>query len=154
MSCVTCHMSHVTLHNPKLLELGTWNFKTMFTTPHVSHVTCHVSCVTCQFIYFWKRGGASWWRVCYQRSLSHLVSDTHLCPIQFCLFQEEMSMGDFPVHPMFPDTFLPQGLGTAGAPRSLIEGSNKESGVISHLNVWLLSSAYLQLRPNIRLIRL
>ena len=39
---------------PKPLELGCWNFETMFTTPcvscftcHVSHVTCHVSCVTC-----------------------------------------------------------------------------------------------------------
>ena len=33
--------------NPKLLELGTWNFETMFTTPCVSWVNCHVSCVMC-----------------------------------------------------------------------------------------------------------
>ena len=47
----------------------------MFTPHNVSHVRCHmsgvrcqVSLVTCQIF-----GGASWWRVCYQRGLSRLV---------------------------------------------------------------------------------
>jgi hypothetical protein len=31
----------------KPLELGTWNFDTMFTIPNVSHVTCQTSNVTC-----------------------------------------------------------------------------------------------------------
>jgi hypothetical protein len=65
MSHVTCHMSHVTCHMsnsiiiiPKLLEIGTWNFETMFTTPYVSCVTfhvlyamCHVSQITCHTSY-------------------------------------------------------------------------------------------------------
>ena len=51
---------------------------------HVSHVTCHVSCVTCHmshviFFFFYVKkigqsGGASRWRVCYQRGLPRLVS--------------------------------------------------------------------------------
>ena len=86
-------MSHSTI-TPKLLELRTWNFKTVFTTPsvscvihhiscvtcHMSHVMCHMSCVTCQvssvtiFFLFWQSAGASRWRVCYQRGLPRLVS--------------------------------------------------------------------------------
>ena len=42
-------------HNSQsVLELGSWNFETVFTTPymsqvtyHVLHVMCHMSCVTC-----------------------------------------------------------------------------------------------------------
>ena len=43
-------------------------------TCHVSHVTCHVSPVTCQhfFCFFLLSGGASTWRVCYQRGLPRL----------------------------------------------------------------------------------
>ena len=73
MSCVTCHMSRVTCH--------------------VSPVTCHLSPVTCKKIIFQhfnslflifkfflrkqkigQSGGASRWRVCYQRGLPRLVS--------------------------------------------------------------------------------
>ena len=43
----------------------------------MSVVTCHMSCVMCQvsflFLFFLQSGGASWWRVCYQRSLPRLV---------------------------------------------------------------------------------
>ena len=57
-----CHVSHVTCH--------------------VSDVTCHVSPVTChlshvRFFFILKKtllsGGASRWRVCYQRGLPRLV---------------------------------------------------------------------------------
>ena len=63
--CVTCHVSHVTCH--------------------MSRVTCHVSHVKNTFFYnFFKKknyttknigqsGGASRWRVCYQRGLPRLV---------------------------------------------------------------------------------
>jgi len=55
ISNVTCRMSHVTCHMSNLqnivtlkpIELGAWNFETMFTTPSVSHVTRHMSRVTC-----------------------------------------------------------------------------------------------------------
>ena len=43
----------------------------MFTPHHVSHVTCHMSGVTLHVSL--QRGGASWWRVCYQRGLPRLV---------------------------------------------------------------------------------
>ena len=51
-------------------------------TCHVSHVTCHLSPVTCYLkkiinIILRQRGGASWWRVCYQRGLPRLVSYIH-----------------------------------------------------------------------------
>ena len=46
-------------------------------TCHVSNVTCHMSRVTCPifffFFFFGKSGGASRWRVCYQRGLPRLV---------------------------------------------------------------------------------
>ena len=51
MSCVMRHVSHVMCH--------------------VSHVTCRMSHVTCKK----KIGGASRWRVCYQRDLLRLVFD-------------------------------------------------------------------------------
>ena len=63
VSCVMCHLSLVTCH--------------------VSYVTCHLSCVICHmshviiFLYHEKiigqSGGASRWRVCYQRGLHCLV---------------------------------------------------------------------------------
>ena len=87
--------------NPKPKELVSWNFKRMFillnvscVTCHMSLVTCHLSPVTCQkkmTIFIWKKkikkyiyilssklfffkwGGASRWRVCYQRGLPRLV---------------------------------------------------------------------------------
>ena len=82
---------------PKPLELGSWYLATMFTTPYVSHVTCHVysvmrqtSCVTCHmshvkfhvshvpcnmsiflfFYFFWQSGEAYRWRFCFQRLVS------------------------------------------------------------------------------------
>ena len=63
--CVLCHVSHVMCHLSHV-------------TCHLSHVTCHMSHVTCQsYLYHFKKigqsGGASWWRVCYQRSLPRLV---------------------------------------------------------------------------------
>ena len=52
--CVTCHVSHVMCQ--------------------VSRVTCQVSCVTFYFfIFFLQIGGASRWRVFYQRGLPRLV---------------------------------------------------------------------------------
>ena len=50
----------------------------MFTPHQVSRVRCHVSRFTwhlsCIFIFFfWQSGGASWWRVCFQQGLPHLV---------------------------------------------------------------------------------
>ena len=48
----------------------------MFTPHHVSHVTCHMLCVTCHMsgvIFFKQDGGVIWWRVCYQWGLPRLV---------------------------------------------------------------------------------
>ena len=51
-------------------------------TCHMSCVMCHVSCVTCHVSHVMRHvshvkknnnGGASWWRVCYQRGLPRLV---------------------------------------------------------------------------------
>ena len=64
----TCHMSHVTCHMSCV-------------TSHMSRVTCHLSHVIFFFyilIFFYVKkngqsGGASRWRVCYQRGLPHLV---------------------------------------------------------------------------------
>ena len=64
---------------------------------HVSHVTCHLSRVTCRMSFFFlfsssfflilkkigQGGGASRWRVCYQRGLPRLVLDVNTnlgCP--------------------------------------------------------------------------
>ena len=65
-------------------ELGTWNFERKFTSHNLSHVRCHVSGVTSHeshvvyhtllllffLIQIWE---VSWWSVCYQRGLPHLV---------------------------------------------------------------------------------
>ena len=80
---------------PILLELESWNLKRRLTPRHVSRFMYHMSrvTVTCYLSNFfnkkneekndrknmkkvWKRGGASPWRVCYQRSLPHLVFHT------------------------------------------------------------------------------
>ena len=56
----------------------------------MSHVTCHISHVMCKFFFyffsyyllktfFWQSGEVSWWRVCYQRGLHHLVSKIMTC---------------------------------------------------------------------------
>ena len=74
MSHVTCHMSRVMCHVSRV-------------TCHVSRVTCHVSSVTFFFLFFfflypkknYLRGGASQWRVCYQRGLPRLVSWCEAC---------------------------------------------------------------------------
>ena len=89
---VKCHMSYVIRHVsdeiiiPKLLKQGTWNFETMFITPSPSRVTGQMSCVMCCmscanvtkklyiFLFLQQIGGASRWRVCYQRGLPCLVS--------------------------------------------------------------------------------
>jgi hypothetical protein len=76
----------------KPLELGTWNFDTIFAVSYTSSVMCHVSCVTCHVsrvtchgshvtchmsrVTKTKKGtndGASWSRVCYQQDLPRLV---------------------------------------------------------------------------------
>ena len=68
--CVMCHMSHVTCHVSRV-------------TCHVSHVTCHMSRVTCKkkqnkkTFFLWLSGGASRWRVCYQRGRPRLVLTTN-----------------------------------------------------------------------------
>ena len=88
MSCVTCHMSFVLCHMSfvlcqlshdiiisQLVKLGTWNFKTISPPPCV---TCSMSCVKCHILlsfllFLLFICGASWWRVCYQWGLPHLV---------------------------------------------------------------------------------
>ena len=62
------HLQYI--KNPKPLELGTWNFHTMFTTCHVSCVKCHMSNVTCHlphvyishvfFLYYYLTNWWSW----------------------------------------------------------------------------------------------
>ena len=69
VSCVTCHMSRVTCH--------------------VSHVTCHMSRVTKKKKKLKKNGksgGASRWRVCYQRGLPRLVNVLTSHSITFFVF--------------------------------------------------------------------
>ena len=99
MSCVNsiCHITCQVLHDifsPKLVKLGSRNFETMFTTPcvsrvtcHMSHVTCHMSCFMCQmsdvyfllsyktllFIFLRQICGPSYCSVCYQQGLPSLV---------------------------------------------------------------------------------
>ena len=53
---------------------------TLCVTCHMSRNTCHVSCVMCHKSHdtFFFIGGASWWRVCYQRGLPHLVLEQPL----------------------------------------------------------------------------
>ena len=54
-------------------------------TCHVSHVMCPVSRVRCQvshFYLFLQSGGASWWRVCYQRGLPRLVCVSWMLAVQ------------------------------------------------------------------------
>ena len=62
--------------NLKPEELVSWNFERTFIPHYGSCVTCHVSPVTCPFFCLKKiglSGGASRWRVCYQRGLPRLV---------------------------------------------------------------------------------
>ena len=78
VSCVICHESCVMCHVSCVMC-------------HMSHVTCHMSRVSCQNIFFTlfnkkiyvlfvffnkfgQSGGASRWRICYQRGLPRLVS--------------------------------------------------------------------------------
>ena len=52
---------------PKPLELGTWNFYTLFTTCHVSCVTCHLSHVTCH---------DTWYVTCHIKLVFFLIPHT------------------------------------------------------------------------------
>ena len=81
-----CHMSHVMCHVSRFTcHVSRFMCHVSCVTCHVSRVTCHLSPVTCHFFlkhfniylyiyffYFKKNGGASWWRVCYQRGLPRL----------------------------------------------------------------------------------
>ena len=58
LSCVMCEMSLVICHMLCVMY-------------HMLRLTINMSCVF--LIYFLQCGGASWWRVCYQRGLPHLV---------------------------------------------------------------------------------
>ena len=73
VSCVTCHVSRVTCHVSPVMC-------------HLSHVTCRMSKYIYIFLLLKRRrkemdpekingqsGGASWWRVCYQRDQPRLV---------------------------------------------------------------------------------
>ena len=60
-------------------KVASWNFERRFTSPNLSCVMCHVSNVTCKVSHIRRKksGGASWWRVCYQRGLTLLVSNEY-----------------------------------------------------------------------------
>ena len=67
---VMCNVSHVTCHMSCV-------------TFHMSHVMCHISCVICTFShfllnFFGQSFEASRWRVCYQRGLLRLVFFYHI----------------------------------------------------------------------------
>ena len=64
---VTCHVSRVTCHVSPV-------------TCHMSHVSCHVSFFFCLRKKIGQSGGASRWRVCYQRGLPRLVLQ-HMTPV-------------------------------------------------------------------------
>ena len=79
------------------MRAKSWNERiSPLTTCHVSCVMCHVSCVRCQvshvmchawhffFFFFRQSGGASRWRVCYQRGLPRLVLQYTLVAIPNC----------------------------------------------------------------------
>ena len=87
----------------------------MFTTRHVSchvqHVMCHLSCVTGHvfcFLFFYPLPifGANWWRVCYQKGLTRLVSMLiqnvlfHNCNLQHFFFKHNcfLSCGPFKIN--------------------------------------------------------
>ena len=58
-------------------------FPLSLVTCNMSHVTCHMPCVTfqkfCYFSFFFRQSGhAIWWRVSYHRGLP--------CPVIYCLF--------------------------------------------------------------------
>ena len=78
VSCVTCHVSNVMCHMSHV-------------TCHMSHVMCHMSHVRCHMSKVKKEkkkkekreknlqsGGASRWRVCYQRGLPGLVFSPYI----------------------------------------------------------------------------
>ena len=63
---------------PKPYELGSWKIERMFTSLHVSNVTCYMSHVTCHVSHVTifslsQSGRDSLLRVCYQRRLPRLV---------------------------------------------------------------------------------
>ena len=51
------------------------DLKFLYNTHHLSRVMCHMSCVMSHLssVFFLHIGGASLWRVCYQRVLPRLV---------------------------------------------------------------------------------
>ena len=90
----------------------------------MSHVLCHVSCVTCHmshvtcnffFFFFWQSGEAYRWRVCYQRGLPRLVFSPpnsfhhtsllslHSCPLQFLPNSPDSSASYHQPNLLFPD---------------------------------------------------
>ena len=103
MSYVMCHVSRVTCHVSHV-------------TCHMSHVTCHLSHVKIFVLTFFiiiitrniyilffnplkknlQSGGASRWRVCYQRGLPRLVCYAfHICSIELlklCLIILKISL--------------------------------------------------------------
>ena len=68
------------LVNPKPEEVESWKLRRMFIPHNVSHVMCHLSCVTCKKKKYYpsekngQNGGISQWRVCYQQGLPRLVN--------------------------------------------------------------------------------
>ena len=88
MSHVACHMSHVTCHTSNLqnsvtlkpIELGAWNFETMFTKCYMLHVTCHMSLannmlhVTCHS----QTNRAKGLKILRQCSPPHICHVTHV----------------------------------------------------------------------------
>ena len=88
LSPVTCHLTHVTCHQLRM-EIGhnSW-ICNMYSNPfycsrdkyykYTLQNACHTSHVITIIIIFIVNNGQSgeaiWWRVCYQRGLSHIVS--------------------------------------------------------------------------------
>ena len=84
--CVRCHLSGVRCQ--------------------VSGVRYHVSGVRCHMSHFFvtQNRGASWWRVCYQQGLPHLVF-SHCDP--FCIVLEISTRGSDMHHAhVYPFSFL------------------------------------------------
>ena len=80
-SALSSKSSKITNHKTK--ELWSWNFERMFNPRNMSHVTCHMLCVTCHMshvtvfllLFFPRQSGEGCqWRVYYQLGLPRLVS--------------------------------------------------------------------------------
>ena len=155
--------------NPKPLELGSWNFERISTSDHVSHVTCHKSHVTCHVsgvrcqVSGGGGGGASRWRVCYQRGLPSLVStDTcghylHTCtPVstmppkvnpcpEFWLLIFSSDSLESSLHILLPWVIFAHAIGTAFAKPSFNKGWVFVTYFEQTSFYWMLSSTQLSL---------